>query len=634
MNKIIPIFIVFFLVVGSYGAISSSISVKENILSEKVFFSVPKIVDKKEFIFIDLPESTISTWETGKPMLPVVTKVYTLPFGSQVEDIKVTYSGYIEKETIKPVRPAPTSYVKSVYGINKINEPENEVSYADIDIYPKQPFSYRIGAGSNGNKHLNYLIIYLYPARYHPNKNLIRCFESAKIDVTFKPPENPVNFPDEYDLLIITPQQFETALQPLVDHKNGLDPPIRTIMTTLEEIPSGVGIDEQEDIKYYIKSAIETWGIDYVILVGAGVEGQEIFPVRYAWIPSTPYEDKFPSVLYYADIYNSTGGFSTWDYDGDGKYAEYPYDNNAVDLYPDVCLGLLPCNNIAEVNTIVEKIIDYKVHNKITKKILQVGGDSFTTDPEEIYEGEFANAEVLTKLPGYTSIKLWASEEKVTKYNIAKGIKNSVDFVDFSGHGSPEAWGTHPPLDEETWVPVKTIISPNRYFLYIDFDLYNINNEKKLPVFLFNACSNNKYTKTDQCMGWKVLSKVGGGGIATFAASGIGYGMGGSDETSRRQGWIEVHVFQELYNIKILGEVWKKVLSDYVTTFSSLGWGRIDQKTVIETTLIGDPTVVAEDGDDPRSLPSERPFLKIIGRILELFPRLAKIIEMIFKNIS
>ena len=38
-------------------------------------------------------------------------------------------------------------------------------------------------------------------------------------------------------------------------------------------------------------------------------------------------------------------------------------------------------------------------------------------------------------------------------------------------------------------------------------------------------------------MGWKALCKKGGGGIATFAASGIGYGMTGSQETSRRQGY-------------------------------------------------------------------------------------------------
>jgi hypothetical protein len=611
MKKIYPILVAFIFIIGSLGAFSKTVEKKDYSLSEKIYFSQSSVIDDNEFVTIDLIESSTNTWETGKPMLPIVTKVYTLPIGTQVGDVKVTFSGLVEMEISKPITPVPESYVKSVFEKNVIKEPEIEISYTDIDIYPELTFSYRIGTGLKGNNIVSYLSVYLYPVQYHPKSKSIGCFGSAQIDVTYIPPENPVTFADEYDLLILTPQQFESALQRLVDHKNGLDPPIRTVMTTLDEIPSGVGIDEQEDIKYYIKDA-----------------------VRYAHIPSNPYEDSFPSVLYYADIYNATGEFSNWDLDGDGRYAEYPTDRDAVDLYPDVCLGLLPCNNVEEVNTIIDKIIDYKAHNKMINKILQVGGDTFTTDSEGVYEGEFANEEVLTKLPGYTSTKLWASEEQITKYNIAKGIKNGVDFVDFSGHGAPEAWGTHPPLDEETWVPEETLISPSRYFLTIDFDMYNIKNAKKLPVILFNACSNNKYTATNQCMGWKALSKKGGGGIATFAASGIGYGMAGSQETSRRQGWVEVHVFKELYNIKVLGAVWKKVLTDYVNSFSSLGWGTIDQKTVIETTLIGDPTVVAEDGDDPRSLPVNRPLLILFERILELFPGLAKLFDLIFANIA
>ena len=71
-----------------------------------------------------------------------------------------------------------------------------------------------------------------------------------------------------------------------------------------------------------------------------------------------------------------------------------------------------------------------------------------------------------------------------------------------------------------------------------------------------------------------------------------------------------------------------------MNSFSSLGWGTIDQKTVIETTLIGDPTVVAEDGDDPRSLPVNRPLLILFERILELFPRLVKLFDLMFANIA
>ena len=139
--------------------------------------------------------------------------------------------------------------------------------------------------------------------------------DSATIDITYTSPENPVSFPDEYDLLIITPDEFTDELQPLVDYKDQNEIP--TIMVTLDDIPEQ-GVDKQEeDIKNYIKDAIETWGITYVILVGSGVQGEEKFPVRYAYCFPYHFEENFPSDLYFADIYDGAGSFSTWDDDGD-----------------------------------------------------------------------------------------------------------------------------------------------------------------------------------------------------------------------------------------------------------------------------------------------------------------------------
>jgi hypothetical protein len=371
-------------------------------------------------------------------------------------------------------------------------------------------------------------------------------------------------------------------------------------------------------------------GITYVLIVGAGVEGEELFPVRYAWI-SDEIEDNFPSDLYYADIYNDTGGFSNWDRDGDGKYCEYPMDIPNVDFIPDVYLGKLPCNNEIEVNTIVDKIIEYKAHNKMTKRILQAGGDTFPGNSQ--IEGEYANEKVMEKLPGYTTIQCWASEDTLTKPNIASGWKNSVDFVDFSGHGSPVNWATHPPNDDSIWLPDKTMISQYSGWLYYDFDLYMVKNDYKYPVVFYNSCSNNKFTKSDVCLGWKTLSKKGGGGIASFAASGIGYGVPGN-EVSRRMGWMEVHCFEELINTKILGQVWYNNIQNYYTTFSG-SLDRYDYKTMAELAMFADPTLVVEDGDDPRSKSANTPvFTGILEKLIELFPRLEKLFEILLTKFA
>jgi hypothetical protein len=248
-------------------------------------------------------------------------------------------------------------------------------------------------------------------------------------------------------------------------------------------------------------------------------------------------------------------------------------------------------------------------------------------------EGEYANEKVMEKLPGYSTTECWGTTETLTKPNIADGWKKSVDFVDFSGHGSPASWATHPPHDDHTWIPPGHWMSDYPYWLYADFDIFRLNNAYKYPVVFYNSCSNNKFTKSATCLGWYTLAKPGGGGIATFAASGIGYGVPGN-EVARRMGWMEVHCFDELYKTKQLGQVWHNCIEDYYTTFEGDLDG-IDYKTMLELEMFGDPTLVIEDGDDPRSIPVYTPVLpRLLDRLVDTFPRLANIFKLILEMLA
>ncbi|MCK4365403.1 MAG: hypothetical protein KAW45_05085 [Thermoplasmatales archaeon] len=629
MKKILPLLVVIILVLSGLGAVA--VSKDENVIMETISFSQPRLEETEDFVSVDLPEATSYTFGYGEPYLPVITKVYTFPICTQVTNVEVTFSAATEQQLSKLVMPAPSPRILSTVYPDDYVELDIETLYDDIDVYPEERDGYRVSAGLDGEEHVIYLTVTVYPFQYVPESNMLYYSDSATIHVTYTPPENPMNFPDEYDFLILAPEEFESALQTLVDHKNGLDPPVNTILVTLDDIPDLPDSDDQEDIKYYIKDAIENWGITYVLLVGAGVKGKELFPVRYAWCSSTG--KVYPSDLYFADIYNSTGGFSNWDKDGNGKYAEWPIDIPNVDFCPDVYLGKLPCNNIDEVNTIVDKIINYKAHNKMMKKILQAGGDSYQGDPSGIYEGEYANTVVLTKLPGYSTTQLWGSNGKLTKGNIAKGFNSGVDFVDFSGHGAWNSFATHPPNDN-TWIPPKTIISPYDGFFYFDIDIYLFRNGVKLPVYVHKGCSNNNYTKSPNCIGWKMLSKSGGGGIATFAVSGLSYGYPGTDMVKRSTGWMEVKTFEELYNNKILGQVWGNCITDYYNTFEA-NFIMLDYHTMLKWSMFGDPTLVIEDGDDPINIPVDKPvFPTFLERLINYFPLLARLLELIFVKIN
>jgi len=630
MRNIVPLLVVGILVLGGLGAVAVTETHKEKFISETIVFSQPIINEKDDYISIELAEATTNSWEKDKPMLPVVTKVYTFPFGTSINNVEVTFSDIVEKKISKPIIPSPDVQIIGIAISKNIEKPETIMTHPDIGIYPENRYSYTIAGGISGKENVVYLIVPLYPDQYNQRENIIYHANKVVVGITYSLPEKPISFPDEYDLLILTPTQFKSSLQTLVNYKNGLDPPVKTIMVTLDEIPTLGGVDEQENIKLYIRQAKETWGIDYVLLVGAGVEGQEIFPVRNAYIPDTPYENYFPSDLYYADIFNGTGGFPNWDKDKDGKYAEYPADKANIDVLPDIYISRIPCNNVNEVTTVVKKFILYKDHNKMTNKILQMGGDTFTEDTQ--MEGEYANTVVLTKLPGYSTTQLWGSNGLLTKSNIANGFKNNIDFADFSGHGSYQSWATHPPNDENSWIPLKEGVSPYGGWLYVDFDLFVVNNAKKFPVVVYNSCSNNKFTDSEMSLGWKTVCKSGGGGIASYAAAGIGYGSPGH-ETERVMGWMEVHSFEELFNIKVMGQVWAHCISDYYTTFQSQ-LDREDYKTMLEYCMFGDPTLSAENGIDPDARLVNKPaFPRIIEMLEDTCPQLAKIFEIIITKI-
>ncbi|MCK4416111.1 MAG: hypothetical protein KAU84_03070, partial [Thermoplasmatales archaeon] len=129
------------------------------------------------------------------------------------------------------------------------------------------------------------------------------------------------------------------------------------------------------------------------------------------------------------------------------------------------------------------------------------------------------------------------------------------------------------------------------------------------------------------CLGWKTLNKKGGGGIASFAASGIGYGAMGTQETERVMGWMEVHIFEEMIDVKILGDAWGNCISDYYNAFEGdLDDG--DYKTLLEFCMFGDPSLAVQDGDDPKSIPVYHPrpttnrLLELIANIFPWFERL------------
>jgi hypothetical protein len=123
-------------------------------------------------------------------------------------------------------------------------------------------------------------------------------------------------------------------------------------------------------------------------------------PVRYTNLWDNP---KFPlaaevttfdpgviSDLYYSDIYEYGGAFSSWDPNGDGMFAAWRKpgveNDSALDLSPDIAIGRLACTSVSEVKTVVKKIITYETTTygaEWFKKMTVISGDGFL-DQEDL----------------------------------------------------------------------------------------------------------------------------------------------------------------------------------------------------------------------------------------------------------
>ncbi|MCD6447898.1 MAG: hypothetical protein J7L58_02480, partial [Thermoplasmata archaeon] len=170
-----------------------------------------------------------------------------------------------------------------IFSYVSISADEKDISFSlnagEIKIIDF-PFGTEIHMGQRGD-----IEIEKYAGLYNGERKIflvIHSNEGGKIWIRYELSEKPLFTKDEYDLLIIAPSEWKDELQPLKEHKEQHG--IKTIIVSLDEIYGGKyfaaeGRDDAEKIKYFIKNAIEEWGIEYVMLVGGRQGG--VFKERW-----------------------------------------------------------------------------------------------------------------------------------------------------------------------------------------------------------------------------------------------------------------------------------------------------------------------------------------------------------------
>jgi hypothetical protein len=530
----------------------------------------------------------------NKPVVPMFTKTYIFPAGStfkvEAHPVQVNALGEIV---------LPSSYIPVPPGHEL-----RQGSYNTTIVYPSQWWSYDAKAGVVNSERVVILNVYLFPVRYVAGNVFFA--ESFELQVSYEKPKQPLFTNDAYDLLIICPREWEEELNPFVEHKESHG--IKTKLVCLECIYGGEyftvqGRDDAEKVKYFIKHAIEEWGIEYVLLTGGrkpGIREEWFLPVRYVHVYWAD-ENRYISDLYYADVYDASFAFSSWDTDENNVFSEWKRVGSLqdeMDLYPDIYVGRWACRNKAELKIMIEKTMNYE--NRIaSKKIVLVGGDNF--DPEGI-EGEIVCDKTLTYLSDYEAEKIYASQIDVTPTAIKSALENGASFIHLHGHASPISWSTHKPDNFDEWEKGLEI-----------WDLPVFFNEEH-PIAVIGGCHTSMFNisltnypwgiPAPEGLGWWFTRKYKGGAIASLGYTAFpvatpgedgdldGDGINEADCIESGYGYMQLRFFYA-YGIEgnnALGQCWSYASGKYTEHFK-VPHQRWHLHTIQSFVLLGDPSL-------------------------------------------
>lgn len=600
MRKIILIFVVLILMASSIGAVASQINDAEY-ENLKIKFLKPTIKDETQYITITLNEANSFIMEPNKPKLPSYKHTFTFPFGTKINSVKCTPTNIQTKMIDKQIKLVSEPVI---VGMTTKTIDKNIIPTL-VDPYPENWYDYNIGTGLHNNDRVVFVTVDAYPIKYIPAESSIEWASEIEIIVEYDEPE-PTNTNDEYQFLILTTDNYYMDLGIFQARKAGYG--VASKRVSLSEIYGGdyfpvQGRDDPEKIKYFIKDAIEEWGTTYVMIVG----GSDDFPTRQTHVEYKDDKELFVTDLYYADIYDGTGGFSSWDTNGNDVFGEYNWgasnEDDDVDLYPDVYIGRIPVVSDTELDTCLSKFQKYEDNKAYNQEwfsnIILIGGDSFPYDDDPILEGEYVNTAVEQIMAGFVPTKIWATNGQLTAANAVTIMTNTMSqgagFIDLSGHGNPRVWATHPYQNDNLWIPL-----PEGN--YKNTKVGQLTNGDKLPIVVTGACSVSKYNANDNCFSYSFLRNPNGGSIANFGATALGWVYIGDYVTEGLVEGMAINTFEAYAEgANTLGEMWGTAINEYI--FS--GMRALDYKTIEEWQLFGDPTLAIGEESQKPSKPSK-----------------------------
>ena len=307
--------------------------------------------------------------------------------------------------------------------------------------------------------------IKVYPFDYNPSAQTLKVYSSVTVKVRFNsgrsfsaPLKNNRTFDaiyahqflnynglrstpvtEEGDILIIAPEDFMPAMQPYADWK------IRNGYPT--EIVSLASVGSNDNtIKSYISTYYNEHNLAFVIIVGDNAQ----FP--------TPTVSGNKSDNYFTELVGN-------------------------DSYPDIILGKISAENVAQVETQVQRFIEYEQNPPEISHFPSFMGIASNQGPGDNNEYDYQHIRNIdNKLQSYTytsGYELFEGSQggldasgNPNAAMVSSGVNSGVGIISYCGHGGSSSWVT------------------------TGFNNNNVNaltNVGKLPFILSVACVNGEY---------------------------------------------------------------------------------------------------------------------------------------------
>lgn len=440
----------------------------------------------------------VSSSNTGKPQLPVLSHLITVPEGSE-------YSVRITEVRSKVIKPSGKKIAGIIFPAQEgeIKEPFQKKPEFRID---KAAYS------SMGTIHTDTVIIeylgivrnnrlanlYVSPVRYNPKSNTLEVITSMKIVVEFS--ESGTRTKSAFSESSLFNESLEKGVlnyttEDLVPGYT--DQPIKMVIITDTAF--------RKHLQPFIRWKTQKGFKIRMLYKGASLAGNnytELKDTLSRIYNSSSESDPPPEYLLIIGNTNKVPSYGTGNIT-DMYYGEF--DGNG-DYIPEMFIGRLPVADTTELKTVVQKIIQYEKFqyadtNTFHSNALASAGYDEGYAKHMNGQMKYAISNYLTTANNIKEHHFYHPASATAKDSVVKIINKGVSFINYSGHG-----------DATGWLHLNIKVADTAKFI----------NRNMYPFIISNACRTAQYSIVNS-FGNRMVVSGGKGAIGFIGCSNDSY---------------------------------------------------------------------------------------------------------------